>query len=175
MKMEHKTYEELPGQQEMMQGLLTEQQKLLLNLKGYQQQKMQQEIANGDVTVEDQPVSLSIRSTTSIRPEDLPGTIAQQFEKIALLEEKVKSSKDAAERAKQQAEDASKKSAGWFHKKAAIEAVQEATYETAEALGNMVESMEVSFDYQKQLGQITQYLFMLGVSNIAELTGAAHR
>ena len=45
--------------------------------------------------------------------------------------------------------------------------MQTATAEIAKSEGDIIDAMNVSFEYQQQLGQITQYLFMLGVSNIA--------
>ena len=102
-----------------------------------------------------------------IPKKDLPQLITQEFDKISKLEERVQKARDSAVSAKESARIASIKSASLGHKKEAIEALQSSNLELAKANGDIIDALDVSFDYQKQLGQITQYLFLLGVSNIA--------
>ena len=102
-----------------------------------------------------------------IPKKDLPQLITQEFDKISKLEERVQKARDSAVSAKESARIASNKSASLGHKKEAIEALQSSNLELAKANGDIIDALDVSFDYQKQLGQITQYLFLLGVSNIA--------
>ena len=62
---------------------------------------------------------------------------------------------------------ASYKPTGLFQKEEAIEALQSATVQISEAKTASAEASNVSFEYQKKLGEMTRFLFGLGVSNIA--------
>lgn len=117
----------------------------------------------------------------NIKPEDVPMVVSSQFSQIVALEEKTKKAMESAEKASEYAKDAKSraidakdKSAGFFHKKAAIEALQDAEYDTASAVVQLseansvtVDALTLSLEHQKKLSEITQYLFYLGVSNMA--------
>jgi hypothetical protein len=131
----------------------------------------EQGVANTEHQIEllekDETVTTAISEISQIDAKNLPSVISQQFTKITDLEKKVENAKKSAKDAKEKAKDAENKSAKLGHKKEAIEALQKATVEIAKSEGDIIDAMNVSFEYQQQLGQITQYLFMLGVSNIA--------
>ena len=126
---------------------------------------------NNEAPAEENVVDLSVQATlgelSKLKPEDLPKTITEQFDKIAILEEKVKAAKTNANTAKEKANDAKKGSLSFFQRKTTIESLQVATDNLATSQGSIVDALDASFDYQQQLGQITQFLFILGVSNIA--------
>lgn len=151
---------------------MIDHQKMLNCLKIYQQKKLEEQgVANTEHQIEllgkDETVTTAISEISQIDAKNLPSVISQQFSKITDLEEKVKKAKKSAEDAKKQADDAKNKSTKLGHKKEAIEALQTATADIAKSEGDIIDAMNVSFEYQQQLGQVTQYLFMLGVSNIA--------
>lgn len=98
---------------------------------------------------------------------EIPSIITSQFKEMSRLQEHVEIAIQKAGQAKAAANRAYEKSAGFGHKKEAIESLQSATVDLAEAQVSETEAQNVSFEYQKQLGKITQYLFALGVSNLA--------
>ena len=128
---------------------------------------------NGDnedtgITEYNRAVNIAMSNFNNMSVGEMSSTISQQFETIKQLEAKVKESDSLAKEAKDRAESAKGVSVGLFHgKRDAIEALQSATSEIAEAQEKVVEAMNVSFEYQQQLGVITKNLFGLGVSNIA--------
>ena len=151
---------------------MIDHQRMIDCLKIYQKNKLEEQgISNVDQQAEllakDETVTTALSEISRMDAESLPNVISQQFSKITELEEKVKNAKKSANNAKEKANSAKKKSAKLGHKREAIEVLQEATVEIAKSEGDIIDAMNVSFEYQQQLGQITQYLFMLGVSNIA--------
>ena len=102
-----------------------------------------------------------------VNQSELPNIITDQWRDIQGLEDKVKKSVKMAQTAKTSADRAYGKSAGFGHKKEAIESLQEASADLAESQVQVVEAQQLSFEYQKKLSEITKYLFALGVSNIA--------
>lgn len=150
---------------------MIDHQKMLNCLRNFQQKKLEEQgVADTESQVEqlekDETVTTALAEISQIDAKALPSVISQQFSKISTLEAKVKKAKESASTVKRKADNASNYSAFW-RKKAAIEALQDATVEIAKSEGDIIDAMNVSFEYQQQLGQITQYLFMLGVSNIA--------
>ncbi|MGN1133598.1 MAG: hypothetical protein ACI4RN_03985, partial [Oscillospiraceae bacterium] len=97
---------------------------------------------------------------------ELPNIITNQWGSIQNLDKKVQQSLKKAQNAKESADIAYKHSAGFGHKKKAIESLQNASVALAESQVQTVEAQKLSFEYQKQLCEITKYLFALGVSNI---------
>ena len=150
---------------------MTEHEKMIGYLKNYQEKKMEEQgmydVEKTNQLNNDATVTAAMAEIAKIDAKSLPSVISKQFSKIAVLEEKVKEAKISAKNAKEKAESASEMSAGIGHKREAIEALQDVTVEIAKSEGDIIDAMNVSFEYQQQLGQITQYLFMLGVSNIA--------
>ena len=97
----------------------------------------------------------------------VPSIIQEQFNGLKVLKQNVSEAAKKAEEAKGSAKLAKEKSAGLFHKKDAIESLQEATVDLADAQISAAQAQEVSFEYQQKIAEITKYLFALGVSNIA--------
>ena len=150
---------------------MIEHESMINCLKAFKQFKLEDGSKEGQVAKDedlenDVMVQTTLSELAALKPSDLPQTISNQFEKIAKLEDKVKKSIKSAKKAKESAEKAKNKSAGLFKKKAAIESLQGATYDISQSQSDVVDALNISFDYQRQLGEITQYLFMLGVSNI---------
>lgn len=110
--------------------------------------------------------NISLLDVTKVNENRLPSIISTQFDKLTELENNVQKAVNMAVTAKEKAEEA-KVSAGWFKKKAAIKALQDAAEGSADALITMAEAQKLSFEYQTKLTEITKYLFGLGVSNIA--------
>lgn len=103
----------------------------------------------------------------SIEIVELPQIIEKSFNKISEVEKKSKIAMDKANEAHESAKSANNKSAGLGHKKEAIELLQSTAMNLADAQTLSAEAQKVSFEYQKQLGEITKYLFGLGITNIA--------
>jgi hypothetical protein len=99
--------------------------------------------------------------------ENLPEIIQGQISKLNDLDMSVKKAMNSATLAKDSAENAKNKSAGFGKKKVAIEELQAAGIDMAEAVQLGAEAQRISFEFQTKLAKITKYLFGLGVSNIA--------
>jgi len=102
-----------------------------------------------------------------ISDQDLPLIISNQVKKLNELDVSVHKAMVAAEKAKESADSARKKSAGILKKKEAIEELQSATIDIAEAVQYEAETQKLSFEYHTKVAEITKFLFGLGVSNIA--------
>ncbi|MDR0312341.1 MAG: hypothetical protein LBI14_01955 [Treponema sp.] len=112
--------------------------------------------------IEDGEISLG-----NIKESDLPTIIGEQVQKLNELDESVREAIKMAENATNSATSARSQSAGFGHKKKAIEALQGAGYDIAKAVMSGVEAQKISFEFQRKLSEISKYLFALGVSNIA--------
>jgi hypothetical protein len=109
-----------------------------------------------------------IRSGLSgFNEKDLPQVIQGQISKLNELDKSVKKAMEAAASAKDFAISAKNMSAGFGKKKVAIEELQSAGIELAEAVQSGAEAQKISFEFQTKLAEISKYLFGLGVSNIA--------
>lgn len=101
----------------------------------------------------------------------IPEIIEGQFSKLNELDVQVKKAMADAQKAEDQAKQASARSASFWsfsdQKKAAIEALQAASQNLASAVQSGVQAQKISFDFQTRLVDVTKYLFKLGVSNIA--------
>ena len=103
----------------------------------------------------------------NLSSDQVPNLINEQFTKLDVVKNNVERAASKARKAQQRAEEAKNISPGLFHRKEAIEELQTVTEEIADAQIASAEAQEVSFEYQQKLGEITKYLFSLGVSNIA--------
>lgn len=97
----------------------------------------------------------------------IPEIVTSKWDALQDLDIKIKDSMDLAQKAKNAVVTASSKSAGFGHKKAAIESIQAATKELSKAQISVAEAQEESAKNQKKLTDISKYLFALGVSNIS--------
>lgn len=103
----------------------------------------------------------------SVEESQVPSIVQSEFTELGKLKENLALATRKAQDAHQSAERAKSKSAGLFQKREAIELLQSATADLADAQVSAAEAQELSFKYQEKLAQITKYLFGLGVSNIA--------
>ncbi len=102
-----------------------------------------------------------------VSEEQLPKIVAGQVTELNRVAESLKKAQEKSDDAKTSANSAKEKSAGLGHKKEAIEALQAAALDLANAQAVTVEAQKISFEYQKKLGEITKYLFALGCTNMA--------
>lgn len=107
----------------------------------------------------------------TVNLENLPDVISNTFQDISNIDKKIQLAKEKAEEVKCLAINASKKEAGWslfgHAKRDAIAALQESNLGFAEALSDMVDANKQIFDNQQKLAQGMNFLFVLGVSNMA--------
>jgi len=133
-----------------------------------------------DIVAAGTQFSAAIEVVNRLNPEDLPAIITSQYQEIEAMDRYINNAmsradhaKETTKKAKEAADAAKGKSAGFGHKKVAIEFLQDATGDIATAQsdlaqvqGDTLDALRISFDYEKKLGKITQYLFALGASNI---------
>ena len=112
-------------------------------------------------------MSTEIIKAKNVKQADLPVVIAKQYDKLKELEDNVERAYTLAQSASDSADNAFYKSAGFGHKKAAIESLQDAVKDLGSAQISAAEAQKISFEYQTKLAEITKYLFGLGASNIA--------
>lgn len=109
--------------------------------------------------------------TLNIKPNDLPSIISKTVNDLTKIDNKLKQSETKAQKATASAKIAQSKSAGISllgqKKKEAIEALQVAVSDQADALYDSIEANREQFENQKQMIQSIQYLFGLGVANMA--------
>ena len=109
----------------------------------------------------------SMEMIEQIDVNDLPQIISSQIDQIKALDEKVIAALESADKAEEKAQIAKGKKVGVLRGKVdAIESLQDATYDTAQAVQNLADAVGESFEYSKKLSEITKYLFALGISNI---------
>lgn len=101
-----------------------------------------------------------------IDQSQLPEIIHNQFSELRELKRNVDIATQMAQTAQNSAKEAKMKSLGILQKKEAIASIQSATVDIAEAQISQAQAQKISFEYQQKLGEITRYLFDLGVSNI---------
>ena len=92
----------------------------------------------------------------------VPTIIQEQLEGLQKLKDNVAIATERAQKAQQSAKTAKNKSAGLFQKKEAIESLQSATVDLADAQISSTEAQQVSFEYQQRLSEITKFLFGMG-------------
>ena len=103
----------------------------------------------------------------NVDEKQIPAIVQEQFGELRRYKSSVDLSIKKAGTALKSAKNAKRMSARLGHKKAAIESLQDAVVDNADALGSFADAQEVSFEYQQKLGEICKYLFGMGVSNIA--------
>lgn len=115
----------------------------------------------------DELSTLMDSAMVEVDQNELPRIISSQVEKLNELDGSVKRASQDAEKAKSSAQSAKNKSAGLFKKQEAIEMLQSATVDVADAIQSQAEAQKLSFEFQAKLSEISRYLFGLGVGNIA--------
>ncbi|GHT71286.1 hypothetical protein FACS1894110_24130 [Spirochaetia bacterium] len=106
-------------------------------------------------------------ATLRVDEKDLPTAIQDQIEKLNELSKSVAKAVQAADKATNSAKKARGMSAGLFKKKAAIEELQSAGVDLADAVASEAEAQKISFEFQKKLAEFSKFLLALGISNIA--------
>ncbi len=113
----------------------------------------------------------NINNNVQLIPANIAPTVLSKIETISQSSENVEKALEAARKAKDSADAASKKSAGWSltgkDKKEAIEALQNSGIELAVGIQNIADAQKVMFDNLITITDATKYLFGLGVANIA--------
>jgi hypothetical protein len=105
-------------------------------------------------------------ATIRVDEKDLPVIIQSQVEKLNELSKSVDKALRAADKASKSAMNAKNKSAGLFHKKEAIEELQLAGADAADAIISNVEAQKISFEFHSSLAETSKYLLGLGLMNI---------
>lgn len=106
-----------------------------------------------------------------VKVEDIPTVITQTFGDITEIDKSINASQAMGGSAKSLALYASGKEAGWSvtgkKKEEAIEALQDAAVKQANALISSNSAIKQLFENQKKFANAIQFLFALGVTNIA--------
>lgn len=100
-----------------------------------------------------------------INEKNIPALIQNQFEKMAELRHEITKATDNAFDAKESV--INEVNVGGQGKKAAIESLQNATLNLANAQVDAIRAQQISFEYQQKLTDISKFLFRLGLTNIA--------
>ncbi|WP_027309458.1 hypothetical protein [Caloramator sp. ALD01] len=102
-----------------------------------------------------------------LEPKYLIGLVDENFKKLEELSNKIEETKVLADKAKQDAEKAATFKVGFFNKGQAIENLQQATSSLTDALEKNIEANILTYEFQKQISQITRGLFLLGIRDVA--------
>lgn len=116
-------------------------------------------IVSGDDVLKQQMANIDLN--------DIPSAITACILPLDELNQKIKEVEERAIDVKAAAISAKSKSARFGKKKEAIESLQEGMMTMADAQVLDAEAQRLLFDYQGKLAETMQYLFALGVSNIA--------
>lgn len=103
---------------------------------------------------------------TEFSVEELPAIIDERIKALNRLDRRVKEAMRAANKAKEQAEEAEATTVGFISQKGAVEALQDACVDMAQAIVMGAKAQKVAFEFQTKLAEITKFLFNLGISNI---------
>jgi len=116
--------------------------------------------------VTDQPQT-NTQVDTEVTVENLPAALAAHFEQLTILEKKIQAADSRAQNARILADNAKKKSAGFFGRKKAVEALQDSNISLAQAQSDVMDAVKVSFVYQQKISKIINQMLLLCVSNLA--------
>ena len=101
----------------------------------------------------------------NVDEKQVPSLIQEQFSVMGELRKEIDRASNNAFDAKQAV--ISEVGPGAISKKAAIENLQTATLNLADAQVDAMNAQKLSFEYQQKLADITKFLFRLGLTNIA--------
>lgn len=110
-----------------------------------------------------------------INLSELPTIIDNQVEQIEVLGDKIKDALDAAEAAKTAADGAENMPVKWGHRKKAIKELQKSSKKSAEAIGETVDALKLSFEYERQLGEISKFLIAIAACSAVHTDKAIER
>jgi uncharacterized coiled-coil protein SlyX len=117
----------------------------------------------GDIVMADQDI-LKIR-VENVDEKQVPELIQSQLTVMSELKKEIERASNKAFEAKEAV--INEVDAGSLSKKAAIESLQSATLDLANAQESAMNAQKLQFDYQQKLADITKFLFRLGLTNIA--------
>ena len=112
----------------------------------------------------------SMDNTEAITPIDeamVPSIVKEQMDLLYQYKKKINKAISKADQAQTSAQSAKEKAVGIFKHKEAIESLQSATVDLADAQVASNQAHKVSFQYQEKLGKTSKYLLALGLTNIA--------
>lgn len=142
-------------------------------MKKVKGEKMSDIVVNEQELVEN--VSQYVNLLEKIDLSELPNIIDSQVEKIEVLGDKIKDALDAAEAAKNVADEAEKIPAKIGHRREAIKKLQEVGQRSAEAIGETVDAVKLSFEYERQLGEISKFLLAIAACSAVHTDRAIER
>lgn len=97
----------------------------------------------------------------------LPELINEQIDKLGEISDKLEAAKADAKNSLESAKSASEKSAGFGHKKEAIESLQEAVLDNANAQSGTMAVLDLTLELDQKISDISKYLLGLGVYGVA--------
>jgi len=113
---------------------------------------------------------MELPDVLTVQTSDYPKVVSAVMDSLDDLGKKVSSAVNNAQEAEISANNAKEQSAGFGHKKTAIESLQ-VTVESLAAAGiSQAEAQKMAFEYQTQQAKLSRYLFELGCVSIG-----AHR
>lgn len=116
----------------------------------------------------DSTKELDIDSEIEQDSSNLPDIISNQIDKLNRLDKKIKILFEKGKKAEKAAKNANQKISFLSGKKIAIEQLQSSNKETSEAIQELIDSQNLSFELHSEIGKVTKFLFFLGASNIAQ-------
>lgn len=122
------------------------------------------EIEEAEIVIE----SLVDEINITLSEEDFPEIIRGKINKLNELSKSIKKAEDTSKKAEDTAKRAKDKAvSALFGKKEAIQELQSAGIDLAEAIQAGIDSQKISFEFNKKLSDISNYLFGLAANNIA--------
>ena len=128
-------------------------------------------IKMSDLVVKEQEIMDSLGDYSQlierINISELPTIIEEQVKKIEELGEKIETALSTAEEAKSVAEKTQEMEVKWGQRKKVIRELQKSGTKSAEAIGETVGALKVSFEHEKQLAEISKFLLAIAACSAA--------
>ena len=128
-------------------------------------------IKMSDLVVKEQEIMDSLGDYSQlierINISELPTIIEEQVKKIEELGEKIETALSTAEEAKSVAEKTQEMEVKWGQRKKVIRELQKSGKKSAEAIGETVGALKVSFEHEKQLAEISKFLLAIAACSAA--------
>ncbi|UTY28400.1 hypothetical protein [Treponema putidum] len=103
----------------------------------------------------------------NVSEENLPEIIDDQVNNIKVLDKQIQKALKSAGNAREAAETAANMSAGFWHRKDAIEGLQSAVEEIGNATADNAESQKTLFDCLQKMAQVEKIILQIGCMSIA--------
>lgn len=130
----------------------------LFGLK-YENTEENTNMSKNDLNLTDVPEKIS--------EENLPEIINGQVNNIKVLDKQIQKALKSAGNAREAAETAANMSAGFWHRKDAIEGLQSAVEEIGNATADNAESQKMLFDCLQKMAQVEKIILQIGCMSIA--------